>query len=118
MTTTTAPRKQTGSTQRILLYVVVYALTLLWLVPVIAALITSLRVNSDILARGFWSTPNVITLKNFALAWTRGGLQHYLPNSFIITLPSLVFTLFLSSLAGYALSRFRFRFDRLILFVF
>ncbi len=99
-------------------YIFIYALTLLWLVPVLAALITSLRTNNDILTRGFWSMPNVLTLKNFGEAWTRGGLTHYLPNSFIITLPSLVLTLLFSSLAGYALSRFRFRGDRLILFVF
>jgi multiple sugar transport system permease protein len=119
MTTAAASQKRSsGSTQRILLYVVVYALTLMWLVPIIAALITSLRTNDDILAHGFWSTPNVLTLKNFALAWTRGGLDRYLPNSFIITLPSLVFTLFLSSLGAYALSRFRFKFDRIVLFIF
>lgn len=110
--------KQTGMLQRWLVYLFIYALTLLWLVPVATALITSLRTNNDILTRGFWSLPNVLTFKNFAEAWTRGGLTHYLPNSFIITLPSLVITLFLSSLAGYALSRFRFRGDRLILFIF
>lgn len=110
--------KQTASLQRWLVYIVIYALTLMWLVPVLTALITSLRTNNDILTRGFWSLPNVLTFKNFAEAWTRGGLTHYLPNSFIITLPSLVLTLFLSSLAGYALSRFRFRGDRLILFIF
>lgn len=110
--------KQTGLLQRWLVYILIYALTLLWLVPVLTALVTSLRTNNDILTRGFWSLPNVLTLKNFGEAWTRGGLTHYLPNSFIITLPSLVITLFFSSLAGYALSRFRFRGDRLILFVF
>jgi multiple sugar transport system permease protein len=62
--------------------------------------------------------PNAITLQNFVEAWNRGGLSHYLPNSFIITLPSLVLTLFFSSMAAYALARFRFRGDRLILFVF
>lgn len=110
--------KQTGQLQRWAVYIFVYALTLLWLVPVLTALVTSLRTNNDILTRGFWSLPNVLTLKNFGEAWQRGGLTHYLPNSFIITLPSLVITLFLSSLAGYALSRFRFRGDRLILFTF
>ncbi len=110
--------KQTGRLQRWAVYILVYALTLLWLVPVLTALITSLRTNNDILTRGFWSLPKVLTLKNFGEAWVRGGLTHYLPNSFIITLPSLVITLFLSSLAGYALSRFRFRGDRLILFIF
>lgn len=110
--------RQSGLLQRWALYILIYALTLLWLVPVLTALITALRTNNDILTRGFWSLPSVLTLKNFGEAWTRGGLTHYLPNSFIITLPSLVITLFLSSLGGYALSRFRFRGDRLILFVF
>ncbi len=110
--------KQTGLLQRWAVYIVIYLLTLLWLVPVLTALITALRTNDDILTRGFWSVPNVLTLKNFSEAWTRGGLTHYLPNSFIITLPSLVGTLFLSSLAGYALSRFRFRGNRVILFIF
>jgi len=110
--------RQTSLLQRWAVYIVIYALTLMWLVPVLTALITALRSNNDILTHGFWSMPNVLTLQNFAQAWTRGGLTHYLPNSFIITLPSLVGTLFLSSLAGYALSRFNFRFNRLILFIF
>ena len=95
--------RQTSLLQRWAVYIVIYALTLMWLVPVLTALITALRSNNDILTRGFWSLPNVLTLQNFGQAWTRGGLTHYLPNSFIITLPSLVGTLFLSSLAGYAL---------------
>lgn len=110
--------KQKSLLGRWAVYIFIYALTLLWLVPVLTALITALRTNNDILTRGFWSLPNVLTLKNFGEAWTRGGLTHYLPNSFIITLPSLVLTLLFSSLAGYALSRFRFRGDRLILFIF
>ena len=103
---------------RYVVYFLVFALTALWMVPILTAVATSLRTNSDILKRGFWVLPNAITLQNFVEAWNRGGLSHYLPNSFIITLPSLVLTLFFSSMAAYALARFRFRGDRLILFVF
>jgi multiple sugar transport system permease protein len=110
--------KQTSQLQRWAVYIVIYLLTLLWLVPVLAALITAVRTNNDILTRGFWAIPNQLSLNNFAEAWTRGGLTHYLPNSFYITLPTLVATLFLSSLAGYALARFRFPGDRVILYVF
>lgn len=109
---------RTGLLPRLVLYLFIYVLTALWLVPIAMAVVTSLRTYSDILVRGFWSLPNALMLRNFAEAWQRGGLAHYLPNSFIITLPSLVATLFLSSLGGYALSRFRFPGDRLILFVF
>lgn len=103
---------------RFILYLAVYLLTALWLVPVIVAVITSFRTNDDILAHGFWSAPSALSFQSWIEAWNRGGLSHYLPNSFIITLPSLVITLFLSSLAGFALSRFNFRGNRVILFIF
>jgi multiple sugar transport system permease protein len=101
-----------------LLYTLVLALTLGWLLPLLAALVTAVRTNDEILARGFWSLPQRVTLGNLAEAWSRGGLARYLPNSFIITLPALAGTLLLSSLAAYALARFRFPGDRLILYTF
>jgi multiple sugar transport system permease protein len=93
-------------------------ITLLWLVPFIQALLTSLRTFDDLLSNGFFSLPRELSLVSYAEAWNRGGLSHYLPNSFIITLPALVLTLFLSSLSAYALARFRFRGNRLFLFLY
>ena len=87
-----------------IVYILVYALTLLWVVPVITAILTSFRTNDDVMKRGFFALPTSISFQAYIDAWNRGGLSHYLPNSFIITLPSLVATLFLASLAGYALS--------------
>ncbi len=93
-------------------------ITLLWLVPFIQALLTSLRTFDDLLSNGFFSLPRELSLVSYAEAWNRGGLSHYLPNSFIITLPALVLTLFLSSLSAYALARFRFRGNRFFLFLY
>jgi len=110
--------KRTISLSQVILYAVVYLFTALWLVPIATALITSVRTNSDIISRGFLAIPNALSLQSYAEAWQRGGLAHYLPNSFIITIPSLIATLFLSSLSAYALSRFRFPGDRIILFIY
>jgi multiple sugar transport system permease protein len=110
--------KRTISLSQVILYAVVYLFTALWLVPIATALITSVRTNSDIVTRGFLAIPNALSLQSYAEAWQRGGLAHYLPNSFIITIPSLIATLFLSSLSAYALSRFRFPGDRIILFIY
>jgi multiple sugar transport system permease protein len=110
--------KRIGILPRVVLHLFIYALTALWLVPVIIAVVTAFRTNSEMLVNGFWSLPKTLTVNNFAEAWQRGGLVHYLPNSFIITLPAVIGTLFMSSLGGYALSRFRFPGDRLILFIF
>ena len=103
---------------RVLVYLILCVSALLWLVPVITALITSLRTYDEILTNGFISWPETITLENFKTAWERGGISRYLPNSFIITLPSIALTMLLSSLAAYALARFKFPANRVIFFTF
>jgi multiple sugar transport system permease protein len=107
-----------NSPWRVFIYVLLVTSTFLWLVPILTGLITSVRTFDDIITNGFISWPEEITLTNFQTAWDRGGLNHYLPNSFIITIPSLVLTMFFSSLAAYALARFRFRGNRLLYFTF
>jgi len=105
-------------TARAVLLTVIIVLTILWLVPIIVALITSLRTNDDILLNGFLAWPKKISLASYGQAWRRGGLDQFLPNSFIITLPALFLTLLLSSLGAYALARFRFRGRQLLYFLF
>lgn len=103
---------------RVLIFIILVIMTLVWLVPILTAVVTSIRTFNDILYRGFISWPEEVTLKNFGTAWERGGLSHYLPNSFIITLPSLFLTMLFSSLGAYSLARFNFRGNRLIFFTF
>jgi multiple sugar transport system permease protein len=103
---------------RVFVYIILCISAFLWLVPVITALLTSLRTYDEILTNGFISWPETITLENFKTAWERGGISRYLPNSFIITLPSIVLTMLLSSLAAYALARFKFPANRVIFFTF
>jgi multiple sugar transport system permease protein len=111
-------RKFFSSPWRTLGFIALSLVTLLWLVPFVQAILTSFRTFDDLLLRGFFSLPRELALDSFKEAWQRGGLNHYLPNSFIITLPALAMTLFLSSLSAYALARFRFRGNRLILFLY
>jgi len=115
MTTVVQTRRVTGegAFQRqigvALKYVGLTALTLLWLVPIFAALITSFRTMDDISINGFWSIPGVLTFRNFERAWIYAHVSKYLLNSFIITIPSLFGMMFLSSMSAYALARFKFK---------
>jgi multiple sugar transport system permease protein len=104
-----ADSRALSPTTRTVLFAVILVLVLLWLVPLIVALVTSLRTNDDILTNGFLALPETVSLQSFADAWSRGDLDIYLPNSFIITIPSLIGTLALSSLGAYALARFKFK---------
>ena len=102
----------------ILFIVFMVVVTLLWLLPVIAAGITSIRTMDDISQNGMWTFPEVLTFSNFPTAWESANVSKYLLNSFIITMPSLIGMLFLSSLGAYALARFKFKGNMLIYFIF
>jgi multiple sugar transport system permease protein len=99
-------------------YVFLVILTLIWLLPVFAAVTTAFRTMAEINANGLWSIPNQLTFDNFTEAWTRANVSKYLANSFIITIPALFFMLFFSSLSAYALARFRFKLNLPIYFMF
>ncbi|MFW5715109.1 MAG: carbohydrate ABC transporter permease [bacterium] len=103
---------------RALLYIFLVVVTLVWLVPIFVAIITSMRTNADIMSHGFLALPDRVDLKSYIEAWQRGGLHKYLPNSFIITMPSLFLTLLLSSIGAYALARFRFKGRTFFYFMF
>ncbi|MGC9398623.1 MAG: carbohydrate ABC transporter permease [Anaerolineae bacterium] len=107
-----------NSPWRALGFFLLILMTLIWLLPVFTALLTSVRTNDDILTQGFIAIPKEWTLGNFRTAWERGGLHKYLPNSFIITIPALIGTLFLSSLSAYALARFQFTGNRFFFFMY
>jgi multiple sugar transport system permease protein len=99
-------------------YIFLTGLTLLWLIPLFAAILTSFRTQDDISLNGFWSIPSTLTLENFSRAWTQARVSNYLLNSFIITIPSLIGMLFLSSLSAFALARYKFRGNLFIYFMF
>jgi multiple sugar transport system permease protein len=103
---------------RILLYIFLVVFTLLYMMPLFSAVVASLRTQDDISLNGFWSIPEEFTFQNYPEAWTGGRVNKYLLNSFIITIPALTATIFLSSLSAFALARYRFPGNRLIYFMY
>ncbi len=103
---------------RILLYIFLVVFTLLYMMPLFSAVVASIRTQDDIGLNGFWSIPEEFTFQNYPEAWTRGRVNKYLLNSFIITIPALTATIFLSSLSAFALARYRFPGNRLIYFMY
>jgi multiple sugar transport system permease protein len=101
-----------------LYYVFIIPFLLIWLVPIFMTLITSVRSLDDITINGPFSWPSAFEWGNFAEAWETGGLSVYMKNSFIITIPALIVCLTLSSLAGFALARFKFKGNLIIYFTF
>jgi alpha-glucoside transport system permease protein len=105
--------------------VLVIALTVLWTVPTLGLLVTSLRPEKDVAQSGWWTffTHPSFTLSNYHEVLFNGGfgvdngLMPYLINSLAITIPATVFPLALAAMAAYALAWVRFRGSDVIFFV-
>ena len=102
-----------------LLYAALSVMLLLFLVPVYGAIVTAFKSQAEISAGGYWTIPATWATENFARVMDPdvGNLGLYLGNSFLLTIPASLFSISLGTLAGYALGKYRFRFDGL-LFIF
>ncbi len=91
---------------------------LVWLVPMLWAIYTSLRPYDETARRGYVSIAHDLTLQNYRNALSRGDLVHHFLNTMIIVLPALVLTLFLASMAAFVVSRFSFKGNLALLMLF
>ena len=100
---------------RIILYVVL----IVWLLPIIGVLLTSFRSLADINSGNYWGWPTEFALvENYTQVFTVTPMIQYFINSLVITIPTVVGTLTLSSLAGYSLAKHRFRGNFLVFALF
>lgn len=96
---------------RVLKNVFVVALALVWLVPTIGLLVTSVRPQADIAASGWWQAvvrPNFTTVNYTNVLTARNFFANFV-NSFIITIPATVLPIIVGALAAYAFAWLRFR---------
>lgn len=90
--------------------VAVWIALLLWLLPLIAVMMTSARSMADINGGNYWGIPSEwMFFENYTMVFTQTPMLRYLLNSLIITLPAVFGAVALSTLAGYALAKFKFR---------
>ncbi|MGN6330594.1 MAG: carbohydrate ABC transporter permease [Motilibacteraceae bacterium] len=111
-------RKKKGLTpQRVLLQGFLIVVALIWLFPLLWALLASLRDYQYTAKHGYVSFGGW-TLHNFTDAWTQAEFPQHFWNSVIITVPAVVVTLFLSSCVAFVVARFSWRFNLVLLGVF
>lgn len=94
-------------------------LVALWLIPIAIAVFTSFKSMDEIMSSPrMWAPPKRWVTTNFAEVWNRVGMARYVLNTVIITVPSVVGALLVSSLGAFALAFYRFRLNKPVLIVF
>ncbi|HEX3588707.1 MAG TPA: carbohydrate ABC transporter permease [Pseudonocardiaceae bacterium] len=103
---------------RVVLHVFLAVTALVWLIPLLWAVYTSLRSYADTSAHGYLSLAHGLTFQNFANAWSQSDLPIYFWNSILITVPAVLLTLVFSSFVAFYVARFDFRLNLALLMVF
>lgn len=83
--------------------------------PALWILLTSLKTEAELVAKPITYWPHDPVLANYVQAFTDQPLLRYLGNSFVVAVASTVVSLFVSSLAAYAIARLNLRRRQLIL---
>jgi multiple sugar transport system permease protein len=92
---------------------------ILWLLPLIAVMVFSIRPFSDFAQGNYWGVPSSFELfANYGAVFFQSDMPRYLLNSVLITVPTVVGAVALSCMTGFALGIYRFRGNLLIFFMF
>ena len=91
----------------------------IWLLPMLAIVLTSIRPAEDINTGNVFGWPSdFMLIENYTAVFVQSEAWTYLKNSFYITIPTMIVSLSLSCLAGFALAVYRFRAAVPLFFVF
>ena len=103
------PIQKVGPGARSLYRVAVPVSLLIWLLPLFAIALTSTRSIDDLSRGDYWGWPTHLRIvQNYTAVFTSSPMGRYLVNSLVITIPAVAGTLAVSTMAGFALARYRF----------
>jgi multiple sugar transport system permease protein len=101
----------------------VYAIALpvaliLWLFPLIGVAITSVRPAADLAAGNYFGIPSHLAWENYADVFQNTPMLQYIKNSFIVTIPTVIGSVALSLMTGFALAIYKFKANLILFFMF
>lgn len=101
-----------------LLKVLIVLFLLVEMYPVIWMFAAALKSPADMASLPAYALPSKLYFDNFSSAWTTGRINIFFKNSLITTVISLFFIVFFSSTASFALTKMKWRGQRLVLMFF
>jgi multiple sugar transport system permease protein len=97
---------------RILTYLVIAALAILWLVPVLSTILVALKTPHDFVSQKFYELPPTFgLLGNLRNAMAQYGIQDHIVSSLIYSSVGAVVAILCASMAGYSIVRLKPRFN-------
>lgn len=95
------------------------AALILWLLPLIAVALFSMKPGADFSAGNYWTMPSEFAgWENYGKVFFESDMPRYLLNSLLITIPTAIGAVALACMAGFALGIYKFKGNLLLFFLF
>jgi multiple sugar transport system permease protein len=92
---------------------------LLWLAPLLAVALFSIKPDADFTSANYWGWPSAFSgFDNYGKVFFESDMPRYLLNSVFITVPTVIGAVALSCMTGFALGVYKFRGNLWIFFMF
>jgi raffinose/stachyose/melibiose transport system permease protein len=111
-------RRKRPSVVKVIVIIFLSILVVTQVYPLLWLFIYSLKTNEEILSGRFFALPATLQWKNFSDAIKAGHYFQYLKNSLFVTSVSMASVLLLSSMASFAMSRFRWKYGQIVMVLF
>jgi multiple sugar transport system permease protein len=98
----------TSKAARIGIHTVLIAIGIIWIYPFFWMLTSSFKSNTEFLVSGANPIPKEWMWENYVRAWNNANFSGYFMNTVIITVATVIITVVLCALTGYALGRVNF----------
>ena len=92
-------------------------LTVMFLLPVMGVLLSSIKTTREISLGELWSWPDALYLGNYVEALSNPAVQVYFVNTLLITVSATTVSIALGTLAGYVFSKLPFRGSNILFLV-
>jgi alpha-1,4-digalacturonate transport system permease protein len=116
-TWTSVGERRPPATRRVLIYAVLIALSLLVLAPVVWAVLSSFKTQTELALRPPTLLPDSFRPTNYTEAMATFNFGTYLKNSVLVTVGATALTLVINTMAAYGLAKYNFRGRNLLFLV-
>ncbi|MEM6311205.1 MAG: carbohydrate ABC transporter permease [Pseudomonadota bacterium] len=90
-----------------------------WLLPLIAIAIFSIKPDADFTTGNYWGVPSSFEgFTNYGKVFFESDMPRYMLNSLLITVPTVIGCVILSSMTGFALGIYKFKANLWVFFMF
>ncbi|MCU6735666.1 MULTISPECIES: carbohydrate ABC transporter permease [Diplocloster] len=96
------------SIKKILFYIVLTLVALIWVIPLVMLFLSAIRSTSEFFSNlNLFSIPDTIQWSNFSKAWTNGNLGRFMANGIMVCLIKVPLGVLISSMCAFALTRMK-----------